>query len=61
MVRFKEDGRVLSSPEVDLDFRCQFLVPAEEVPVGLRLTWVMMAVGRGRVGRAPAGKAEGGR
>jgi hypothetical protein len=45
MVRFREDGQFLSSPEVGLDFRCQFQILAEEVPVRLRLTWPMMASG----------------
>jgi hypothetical protein len=43
----------LSSPEVGLDFRCQFLVLAEEVPVGLRLTWVMLPHGESIVQEIP--------
>jgi hypothetical protein len=43
----------LSSPEVGLDFRCQFLVLAEEVPVGLRLTWVMLPHGERTVQEIP--------
>jgi hypothetical protein len=43
----------LSSPEVALDFRCQFLVLAEEVPVGLRLTWVMLPHGERTVQEIP--------
>jgi hypothetical protein len=43
----------LSRPELTLDFRCQFLVLAEEVPVGLRLTWVMLPDGERIVQEIP--------
>lgn len=36
---------ILSSLELAPDFRCQFLVLVEEVPVGLRLTRVMLPDG----------------
>jgi hypothetical protein len=53
MVRFKEDGQFLSSRRWVWTFLCQFLVLAEEVPVGLRLTWVMMASGERIVQEIP--------
>ena len=43
----------LSRPEVAPDFRCQFLVLAEEVPAGLRLTWLMLADGERIVQEIP--------
>jgi hypothetical protein len=43
----------LSRPEVAPDLRCQFLVLAEEVPVGLRLTRVMLADGERTVHEIP--------
>jgi len=43
----------LSSPEVAPDLRCQFLVLAEELPLGLRLTWVMLPDGERIVQEIP--------